>query len=136
MRNAETVLGVLREPTHGAVTGEPVAGKLARRVREGAAREKGQKWHLARQPTSTQESSGRAQAHEAERCGTRAIWLKLNCLNPNLQKVQIATLRKAPETGVTSCIGMRRWPVQLPGNSAGTAYGDDVTFTTDPPISR
>ena len=28
--------------THGAVTGEPVAGKLARRVREGAAREKDQ----------------------------------------------------------------------------------------------
>src|SRR5712672_3359871 len=65
-----------------------------------------------------QESSGRAQAHEAERCGTRAIWLKLDCLNPNLQKVQIAILRKAPETGVTSCTGMRRWPVQLPGREA------------------
>src|SRR6516164_5908717 len=49
--------------THGMVTGEPVAGKLAWRVREGAAREKGQKWHLARQPTSTQETSGRAKAY-------------------------------------------------------------------------
>jgi hypothetical protein len=35
-----------------------VAGKLAWRVREGAAWEKDQKWHLVRQPTSTQESSG------------------------------------------------------------------------------
>ena len=40
--------------THGIVTGEPVAVKAAWRVREGAAREKGRKWHLARQPTSTQ----------------------------------------------------------------------------------
>ena len=39
-----------------------MAGKLAWRVREGAVREKGRKWYLARQPTSTQESSGRAHA--------------------------------------------------------------------------
>ena len=32
-----------------------------------------------------QESSGRAQAHEATRCEARAIWLKLDCLNPNPQ---------------------------------------------------
>src|SRR5215472_1893001 len=44
---------------HGTVTGEPVAVKAAWRVREGAAREKGQKWHLARQPTSTQETGSR-----------------------------------------------------------------------------
>ena len=62
----------------------------------GGCREKDQPKgrYLAWQPTSTQESSGRAQAHEAERCGTRAIWLKLDCLNLNLQKVQIGTRRK------------------------------------------
>ena len=48
-----------------------MAGKLAWRVREGAAREKGRKWHLARQPTSTQESNGRAQAYGAARYGFR-----------------------------------------------------------------
>src|SRR5260370_34404608 len=42
--------------THGMATREPVAVKVAWRVREGAAREKGRKWHLARQPTSTQET--------------------------------------------------------------------------------
>jgi hypothetical protein len=28
------------------------------------------------------------------RCGARAIWLKLNCLYPNLQKVELGTRRK------------------------------------------
>ena len=41
-----------------------------------------------------QESSDRAQAHEAGRCGTRVIWLKLDCLNPNLQQVKRDTRRK------------------------------------------
>ena len=76
--------------THGVVTGEPVAGKLAWRVREGAVREKGRKWHLARQPTSTQETGGRAQAYGAARRGIRVIWRKLDCLNPNLQKAQMS----------------------------------------------
>ena len=67
-------------------TGEPVAVKAAWRVREGAVREKGRKWHLARQPTSTQESNGRAQAYGTARYGTRVIWRKLDCLNPSLQK--------------------------------------------------
>jgi len=71
-----------------------VAGKLAWRVREGAVREKGRKWHLARQPTSTQKSNGRAQAYGTARCGTRVIWLKLDCLNPNLQQVKMSTRRK------------------------------------------
>ena len=34
-----------------------------------------------------QESSGCVQAYGTGRCGTRAIWLKLDCLNPNLQLV-------------------------------------------------
>ena len=40
------------------------------------------------------DSNGRAQAHEAGCCGARAIWLKLDCLNPNLQQVKIWTRRK------------------------------------------
>src|SRR5436190_20373597 len=52
---------------HGLAAGEPVAVKAAWRVREGAVREKGRKWHLARQPTSTQETGGRAQAYGAAR---------------------------------------------------------------------
>src|SRR5207248_2004626 len=50
---------------HGMATGEPVAVKAAWRVREGAVREKGRKWHLARQPTSTQKTGSRAQASGA-----------------------------------------------------------------------
>ena len=41
-----------------------------------------------------QESSGRAQAYGTARYGTRVIWLKLDCLNPNLQQVKKSTLRK------------------------------------------
>jgi hypothetical protein len=57
------------------------------------ALEKGRKAPRQR-PTSAQETSGRAQAREARRWGTRAIWLKLDCLYPNLQKVQVDTRRK------------------------------------------
>ena len=41
-----------------------------------------------------QETNGRVQAYGTRRCGTRVIWLKLDCLNPNLQKVQMITRRK------------------------------------------
>jgi hypothetical protein len=41
-----------------------------------------------------QETGGRAQAYGAVRRGTRAIWRKLDCLNPSLQKVQGLTRRK------------------------------------------
>jgi len=36
-----------------------------------------------------QESNGRAQAYGAGRYRTRVIWLKLDCLNPNLQQVKM-----------------------------------------------
>jgi hypothetical protein len=68
------------------VTGEPVAVKVAWRVREGAVREKDHIWYLARQPTSAQETGGRAQAYGAARREIRVIWRKLDCLNPSLQK--------------------------------------------------
>ena len=45
-----------------------------------------------------QESNGRAQAYGAARCGTRVIWLKLDCLNPNLQQVKMSTLWIIPGT--------------------------------------
>ena len=64
-----------------------MAGKLAWRVREGAVREKGRKWYLARQPTSTQKTGSRAHVSGAACRGTRAIRRKLDCLNPSLQKV-------------------------------------------------
>jgi hypothetical protein len=44
--------------------------------------------------STCQESNGRAQAYGAARCGTRVIWLKLDCLNPDLQQVEMSTGRK------------------------------------------
>jgi hypothetical protein len=41
-----------------------------------------------------QESNGCAQACGTARYGTRVIWLKLDCLNPNLQLVRMSTRRK------------------------------------------
>ena len=63
-----------------------MAGKLAWRVREGAVREKGRKWYLARQPTSTQKTGDRAQVSGTVCRGVRVIWRKPDCLNPSLQK--------------------------------------------------
>ena len=71
-----------------------MAGKLAWRVREGAAREKGRKRHLARQPTSTQKTGGRAQVYGAVRREIRATWRRSDYLKPSLQKMQVFILRK------------------------------------------
>jgi hypothetical protein len=62
----------------------------------GGCREKDQPKgrYLAWQPTSTQETGGHAQAYGVRRRGIRAIWLRLDCRNPNLQKVQLVTRRK------------------------------------------
>jgi hypothetical protein len=59
-----------------------------------------------------QESSGRLKAYETGRCGTRAAWLKLDCLYHNLQKVQLHARRKTSETGAAFCTGLISWPVQ------------------------
>ncbi len=60
---------------------------------------------LIRKVTGTracQESNDRAQALEAMRCGTRVIWRKLDCLNPNLQKRQVHLRRNGTsETGAS-----------------------------------
>jgi|SRR5689334_3611748 len=51
----------------------------------------------------------------AGRCGTRAIWLKLNCLNPNLQQ---AESRLPPEKRMKPALALLpvvQWPVHLRG---------------------
>lgn len=54
--------------------------------------------------TACQKSSGRVQAYEARRCGTRVIWRKLDCLNPILQMMQgFHPPEMMPETGAVSC---------------------------------
>ena len=44
--------------------------------------------------STCQESNGRAQAFGAARCGPCVIWLKLDCLNPDLLQVKMSTGRK------------------------------------------
>jgi hypothetical protein len=46
-----------------------------------------------------QETGGRVQVPGAARRGTRAVWRKLDCLNPNLQRQQFTAAGMAPETG-------------------------------------
>jgi hypothetical protein len=41
-----------------------------------------------------QKSDGRVQASETVRRGTRVIWRKLDCLNPNAQKIEGRIHRK------------------------------------------
>jgi hypothetical protein len=52
---------------------------------------------------------------ETTRCGTRTIWLRLDCLNPNLQGRNDPPAGKALGTGVTPCIGIPILPIQPPG---------------------
>ena len=47
-----------------------------------------------RRDNGMQESNARVQAYETRRCGARVIWLKLDCLYLNLQKVQEHARRK------------------------------------------
>jgi hypothetical protein len=49
--------------------------------------------------TACQETGDRAQVPGAVRRGTRAVWRKLDCLNPNLQRQQLTATGTAPETG-------------------------------------
>jgi hypothetical protein len=58
---------------------------------------------------------GRVQAYEARCCGTRAEWLKLDCLYHNLQKVQLHARRK---DAWNRCRILRR-PRQLAGATFG-----------------
>ncbi|MFI7704668.1 ISAs1 family transposase [Nonomuraea sp. NPDC049480] len=46
-----------------------------------------------------QETGGRVQVPGKARRGTRAVWRRLDCLNPNLQRQQFTATGMAPETG-------------------------------------
>jgi hypothetical protein len=67
-----------------------------------------------------QESNGRAQAYGTARYGTRVIWLKLDCLNPNFQQVKMSTRRKP---ACNRC-RIRRW--HLCGASAPSGMRGDA----------
>jgi hypothetical protein len=73
----------------------------------GAERRRGQE-HVRK-------AANTAKALRVGRCGTRAIWRKLNCLKPNLQRWNVASAGMTPETGATSCVGMLVGPTQPPG---------------------
>ena len=67
-------------------------------------------------------SSG--QASEVGRCGTRVIWRKLDCLNPNLQKMQSThpperRLKPAPRSAPV----YRQWSAQPSGRGAMPSEG-------------
>ena len=52
-------------------------------------------WTRKREGTrACQETSGRVQVSGTVRWGTRVIWRKLDCLNPNLQKMEVHIRRK------------------------------------------
>ena len=81
-----------------------MAGKLAWRVREGAAREKGRKWHLARQPTSTQETGGRVQAYGTVRREDPRDMAKARLPEPQFPEgANEPPAGKTPETGASPC---------------------------------
>jgi len=60
---------------------------------------------------------------ETGRCGTRVIRRKLDCLKPNLQRMQDPIRRKAPGTGVAPCIGIGGQSMQPPGCEAMSSEG-------------
>ncbi|NJO56013.1 MAG: ISAs1 family transposase [Rhodospirillales bacterium] len=53
-----------------------------------------------------QETGGRAQMPETACRETRAVWRRLDCLNPNLQRQQFTATGKASETGVRRVRGV------------------------------
>jgi len=69
------------------------------------------------------------------RQGTRVIWRKLDCLNPNLQQVQRRTHRHDVWGRCRACGGLMVWPPYLPGDGAmsnediqGDEWGAYVTL--------
>src|SRR4029453_1045339 len=78
-----------------------------------------------------QESDGQAQVLEVTCRGTRVIWRKLNCLNPNLQKMQRSARRKDtryrrhvlrchPSRGCRNLRGVERCPARAIKEMSGT----------------
>ena len=55
---------------------------------------------------SMPEIGGRAQALETARRGTRVIWRRLDCLNPNPRKMEARIRRRmTPDADVALCLG-------------------------------
>ena len=80
-----------------------------------------------------QETGGRAQAYGAARREIRVIWLKLDCLNPNLQKVQMTPAGKTPETGAGPCGAMT---VRAQSSGAGAMPSEGIQGDGGEPKSR
>jgi len=84
----------------------------------------------AKGTTACQETSGRVQAYGTRCWETRVIWRKLDCLNPNLQKVRSLTRRKdvryrrrplrPDEYGRTASSGTERCPMRTFKEMSGT----------------
>ena len=56
--------------------------------------------------TACQESGGRLEASRAACCETRAIWPRLDCLKPNLQRCKGPPIGTTLETDAASCPGV------------------------------
>ena len=56
--------------------------------------------------------------------GTRVIWRKLNCLNPNLQRCNDPSAGKTLVTGTMLCDGFLRWLSQPSGCGALPSEGN------------
>ena len=71
-----------------------------------------------------QKSSGRVQAYEARRCGTRVISVKAELPGiPISRRCNISSAGKTPETGAASCVGIGGRPTQPPGSGAMPSEG-------------
>ena len=71
-----------------------------------------------------QESDSHAQVSEVRCRETRVIWRKLDCLKPNLQKMQDPSAGKTLDTGATLCDGILRVPLQPSGCGALPSEGN------------
>jgi hypothetical protein len=74
---------------------------------------------------------------ETARRGTRVIWRRLDCLNPNSQEMEGRIRRKStPEADAVLCPGLMPWPGQPPERGAmpsegiqGNEWGAYVTLS-------
>lgn len=88
-----------------------------------------------KETSACQESDGQVQVLGLRCRGTRVIWRKLDCLNPNLQRRKGTSAGMAPNAGVAPCIGIVEGPMQPSGRGAmpnedirGDEWGAYVTL--------
>jgi hypothetical protein len=71
-----------------------------------------------------QESSGRVQAYETRRCGTRVIWRIAGLPDSRIsRRCKNTSAGKTHETGATSCVDFVRGSTQPPGRGAMPSEG-------------